>query len=329
MGTRKISNLDFSPPSNEFIPLTDQENRIAPEYSGITDEYASYSPAPAKTEKKMSAHEMMKKMFLAPVLGIITVLTVASSAFGTDMISSFFGDILGSLGIGFPNLPNLEPNGYVSFMDYGVMDEEYVILESRNGESVFLWAGAVYEREPVPIEGAEYDRESNTLSLTDFRGDDFILNVNLMGNGFTLCLEGENTLGEILMWGFYYGGSLKIVGEGNLTVNANQENEYGIYFQAEHSESCLMIDRDVEFVDVYGTQAAFYVSDSTHGRGMYVASGLSLTGGRAAEVENVGSEYPDEYYEEEHHMHEYNLPQAYDYSIFENGEMSKHITVSH
>ena len=326
MDFEKVSAADFSPPAREYAPLRDNENGLCSEYSRPPEEFSPSSSVPVKAEKKQSAHETLKKMFLAPVLGIITVLTVASSAFGTDMISSFFGDVLGSLGIGFPILPNLEPNGYVTFMDYGVLNEEYVMFEMPGSEPAYLWAGSVYEREPVIAEGASYDRENNVLTLTDFKGEDIILNVNLMGNGFTICLNGENTLGEILIWGFYYGGSLKIIGDGSLTVNPESAFEFGIYLQAEYSESCLMIDSEVEYVDVYGSQAAFYVSRSSHGRGMYSASGLSLSGGKAAQVT-----LEDDFQEEEHYHDDigYTLPKAYDYSVFEGADMSKHITVSH
>ncbi|MBR6426777.1 MAG: hypothetical protein IKS28_03015 [Clostridia bacterium] len=325
MAAGKFANLDFSPPPREYAPPPDQESSAAPEYSGLPEEYFPVSSAPVKTEKKLSSHEMLKKMFLAPVLGIITVLTVASSAFGTDLISSYFGDILGALGIGFPNLPNLEPNGYVSFMDYGILNEEYVMFETGRSEPIYMWAGTAYGSREEIIEGASYDRENNVLTLTDFHGEDVILNVNLMGNGFTVCLNGENTLGEILVWGFYYGGSLKFIGNGSLTVNKNSDYEFGIYLQAEYSESCLMIDSEVEYVDVYGSRAAFYVGRSSHQRGLYLDSGLSLSGGKTDQTS------PDDEFQEEHHHDEfgYSLPKAYDYSIFENGEMSKHITVSH
>ena len=143
MAAGKFSNLDFSPPAREFAPLPDQENSPAPEYFRIPEEYDSVSSAPVKTEKKLSSHEMLKKMFLAPVLGIITVLTVASSAFGTDLISSYFGDILGALGIGFPILPNRS-----LFRQRPSFDVQMLVHKAGN-HLQYYWLAAMFDETAI------------------------------------------------------------------------------------------------------------------------------------------------------------------------------------
>ena len=91
------------------------------------------------------------------------------------------------------------------------------------------------------IPGASYDEATNTLTLNNYTGE--FLNVNLMGNGFKLRLVGENELKGIVVWGFMYGGSLTITGDGKLTIN--HTNTPGIRMECESSASCLMIDSNV------------------------------------------------------------------------------------
>ena len=54
--------------------------------------------------------------------------------------------------------------------------------------------------------GIRYDSSTNTLTLHNFTGP--LLDINLMGNGFTIKLEGENHLEMLRAWGFGYGGSV-------------------------------------------------------------------------------------------------------------------------
>ena len=116
----------------------------------------------------------------------------------------------------FPSLSNLEPNGYAE--GWGVMDEDYIILYDDEGRtSIHLneaWADENYN--PDGIEGCRYDPDTNTLYLEDFTGTN--LEANLMGNGFTISLSGENHLDSLTVWGWYYGGSEQ---RPDLTVGAD------------------------------------------------------------------------------------------------------------
>ncbi len=181
----------------------------------------------------------------------------------------------------FVTLPNPDPNGYVD--DYGVTNEQYVRF-SDDSEDRYLVIGTALDGSeidtswyPDEVEGAVYDEETNTLTLTDCIAP--ILNVNLMGNGFTIRLVGDNRLDRIQIWGFQYGGSVTITGNGSLTVNRDETYPVGILLNAEYSETCLMIDSGV-IVDVYGSEAAVVVADSSEEKGIYYLSPLTLTGGR-------------------------------------------------
>ena len=309
--------VEFSKPPNEYSGFSMDQEFPNIEISGKHKK---------DTVKKSATHDFLKKMFLAPVLGIVTVLAVISSATGVDLISTYFGESLGSIGNFFPILPNLEPNGFVSFANYGILDEEYVLFESLDGTgSDYLWAGSAYGDQSKEIDGAVYDSEKNTLTLTDFDGSNRILNINLMGNGFTLTLEGNNSLGGILAWGFHYGGSITVNGTGSLIVNENKTQQIGIILQAEASESCFMIDGSIKYLESSGEFAAFMVYESTHSRGLYISSPLSLS-------EGTGSEYKDD--EESHdepYMHGepiFSSPKTHNYTIINQyGDVSEFFSV--
>lgn len=149
-----------------------------------------------------------------------------------------------------------------------------------NGKD-FLWIpGAqangltepLYRTLPIgPIPGASYDEATNTLTLTNFTGD--YLNANLMGNGFKLKLVGDNNLKGIVVWGFMYGGSITVTGDGTLTIE--HRDVPGIRLECENSDSCLMIDKDVRLV-VEGTGPHILVTDSTHEKGIYYLKPLTV-----------------------------------------------------
>ena len=164
----------------------------------------------------------------------------------------------------FPKLGNLERDGYVGYaVSLGEelnrqLHENYILLEDGS-DAVWILrndpdTGIETVNNAVP--GVTYDQASNTLTLEDYEGP--VLNVNMMGNGFRIRLIGENRLDGIVTWGFYSGGSVLLTGDGALTVNAGQQNPYGIRMEAEYSQTCLMIDRDVR-LEVFGSSAAVMI----------------------------------------------------------------------
>lgn len=103
------------------------------------------------------------------------------------------------------------------------------------------------------MEGAVYDRETNTLTITDLAAENMLLETNVMGDDFTLNVVGNCTVGQILVYGDGYGGSLHITGDGTLTVNPNRIFENAIRLHAEQSDSALTFGRDVT-VNLYATE---------------------------------------------------------------------------
>ena len=121
-----------------------------------------------------------------------------------------------------PVLENGSPNGAVTVPQYGlenvVLDEEYVYCQEKEDSYYYLWSGAAYSN---PVSGGNentyYDYDTNTLHLKDCNLE--VIAVNLMGNDFTIEVEGECHIGYICSYGFYYGNSITIKGsEGILYV---------------------------------------------------------------------------------------------------------------
>lgn len=112
------------------------------------------------------------------------------------------------------------------------------------------------------IEGASYDRDTNTLTLKDFKHPELSVSANMMGDDFTINVEGECSLSTIICWGFEYGNSLMIDGTGSLTVNKDGEASSAIYLQSENSDSRLGFGSSVT-VDLYSTEHAASVVMTT------------------------------------------------------------------
>ena len=146
-----------------------------------------------------------------------------------------------------PTLENGSPNGAVTVPQFGledvVLNEEYVYCQEKEDSHYYLWSGIAYSN-PVSEgnENAYYDYDTNTLHLKDCNLE--VIAVNLMGNDFTIEVEGECHIGYICSYGFYYGNSITIKGsEGILYVNEDGNMDYGIEINAEDSKSGLFIDK--------------------------------------------------------------------------------------
>lgn len=161
-----------------------------------------------------------------------------------------------------PELPNQKPNGPVTVPEYGlvnaVLDEEYIFY-SQDGVINALWKGSRIKEPAVKEQdNIYYDYDSNTLHLKDCTLD--MLEVNFMGNSFTIEVEGVCHIGHILVWGFYYGGSVTFTGEsGVLYVNEDGQEEFGISLMAENSMSGIFVDK-MEGLYIYGSGTAAFIN---------------------------------------------------------------------
>lgn len=194
----------------------------------------------------------------------------------------------------FPDLPNLNPDFAGDYAWGNEGPEEYVrIMPEGTQETVYLHMGEAWrvidQQSEGTVPGATYDRLTNILTLENFSGN--ILDVNLMGNGFTIRLVGENRLHMLMVWGAGYGGSVTFTGEGSLVVDGGQEP--AIRLHAEGSQSCLMVDRGVT-VEAYSDYAAVAIWETALDPAVYCRRGVTVTGGEpivADQTEIDGTTY--------------------------------------
>ena len=193
-----------------------------------------------------------------------------------------YGDGSGEDGNGFPVLSNLDPD-FAGNYSGDVYGPEYFIRiqETQNSDFIYLkageaWRGTFDDAVETTIDGAWYDEATNTLTLSNFEAS--MLDVNLMGNGFTIRLIGNNYIDFLQVWGFQYGGSLTLTGEGSLVVNDHYaRSDGGLIMWAEGSETCLMIENGVT-LECYGS-TAFVIYQTTMEDAFYLGAKEELSGG--------------------------------------------------
>ena len=138
-------------------------------------------------------------------------------------------------------------------------DWAYAYINVRNGEeSNLLFSSEVTNS----IDGMSYDRESNTLTLNNYKSSTTVIVTNMMGDDFKINLVGDNEIGSIGSYGDAWGGSINISGNGSLVINADKSDDYGIAFFAEGTNSVLSV-ADTCNVTIYsGSKAVVYTSDN-------------------------------------------------------------------
>lgn len=138
-------------------------------------------------------------------------------------------------------------------------DWAYAYINVRNGEESNL----LFSSEGTnSIDGMSYDRESNTLTLNNYKSSTTVIVTNMMGDDFKINIVGDNEIGSIGSYGDAWGGSINISGNGSLVINADKSDDYGIAFFAEGTNSVLSV-ADTCNVTIYsGSKAVVYTSDN-------------------------------------------------------------------
>lgn len=156
---------------------------------------------------------------------------------------------------------------FIRFRVSGENDYRYLVI----GDAWIGMGGSLSE-----MDGASYDASTNTLTLTDCTAD--ILDVNLMGNGFTIELVGDNSIDHLIVWGYYYGGSVTFTGTGTLTINRDRTNSAGLTMNAEWSPTAVFVDSGVD-ITIYGADAAILICSTTMDKAVYFRKKSRMTGG--------------------------------------------------
>lgn len=323
------SMSDYSLPNEEPIPK---------EYVSSDDEFnLKHTPKLSETENRRSVN----KTFLKPIVAAIAIVSVVFASYAVDPLGKDFlnsGSVSSSTPSTpttpsdttstdttvetetdvtppedddvFPTLVNLDPDFAGAYAWSGDGSEEYIRF-ARDGETAYsyLVKGGAWDKydsdgKLVDDSSAVYDKKTNTLTLKNFTAA--VLDVNLMGNGFTIELVGDNTISGVQIWGAMYGGSLTFTGSGTLTVTG------GMVLNCEASASCLIVKKGV-MLDISGDSFAVIVADSTFDdSAIYLSKYLDVSGG-----EN-----------KLYTTNEYSGVTYYTYSFLDDsGEPSTHVTI--
>lgn len=320
------SQTDFDLPKEEMTPR---------EYIPSNDEYnLGHVSKLAENENRRS----IKKSFLKPLVAAIAVVSVVFASYAVDPLAKDFlngGTVSSSAPTTpadtsvstdstdetetdvtpddddvFPTLGNLDPDFAGAYAWSGDGSEEYIRF-AHDGDTVYSYlvkggAWDIYDSAGKIVDDASavYDKKTNTLTLKNFSAA--VLDVNLMGNGFTIELVGENSISGIQIWGAMYGGSVTFTGTGSLTVTG------GMVLNCEASESCLIVKKGVT-LDISGDSFAVMVGDSSmDDSAVYLSKYLEVSGGES----------------KLYTTNEYSGVTYYTYSFLdESGEPSTHVTI--
>ncbi|HCH82349.1 MAG TPA: hypothetical protein DE316_04635 [Eubacterium sp.] len=138
-------------------------------------------------------------------------------------------------------------------------DWAYAYINVRNGEESTLLFSS---KGTNSIDGMSYDRETNTLTLNNYKNKTAGIATNMMGDDFKINLIGDNEIGGIGSYGDAWGGSINICGNGSLVINADRTGDYGVAFFAEGTNSVLSV-ADTCNVTIYsGSKEVVYTSDN-------------------------------------------------------------------
>ena len=158
----------------------------------------------------------LKRKLLAGLLTLCMAVGMAVPAFAENGPSS--GD-MSSAWVQLYDSSVEEPDG--SYFGY--------VLYSNGGEA-------------DTVEGAVYDKATNTITLTNYNHPEMTLATNEMGDDLKLHLVGDNHIAELVVWGFGWGGNLEITGDGSLTINENKTSQIAaIRFMAEGTQGLLKV----------------------------------------------------------------------------------------
>ncbi|MCQ5203773.1 sortase B protein-sorting domain-containing protein [Mordavella massiliensis] len=121
---------------------------------------------------------------------------------------------------------------------FGDMSSAWVqLVQGETGKFLYSNSGKV-----DTVEGAVYDKATNTITLTNYNHPEMTLATNEMGDDLKLHLVGDNHIAELVVWGFGWGGNLEITGDGSLTINENKTSQTAaIRFMAEGTQGLLKV----------------------------------------------------------------------------------------
>ena len=192
---------------------------------------------------------MKMKKIIAIIIAVLLVLSVAP-------ITAFA-----------ENGPAVQSFAFINFYNNNSEEDHYTVFGAGEAHN-------------DAIEGATYDINTNTLTLKDFNHPELSMSTNMMGDDFTVVIDGECALDMMYIWGWGYGGSLNIQGTGTLTVNESKSRVCSIMMNAEGSNANLNIGKDVK-LNLYGKEQVAKISFSKYSD---LATGINFENGQKIPV---------------------------------------------
>ena len=155
---------------------------------------------------------------------------------------------------------------YLAYMNMVELDDKgNPVTEGEEGPVVFK---QIFSDNKVKNEvpGAVYDRATNTLTLTNFNKPNYGLQMNMMGDDFKIKVVGECALAGVVSYGYGWGCSVTLTGDGTLTVNEKLFTADGafVFYPEDCETSVLTVGPDVS-VHLYsenGVVSAFGVDEN-------------------------------------------------------------------
>lgn len=126
--------------------------------------------------------------------------------------------------------PNPHPTDSMAYLCIGLGDGNFKYLYNVNTDAI------------TTVEGAVYDKSTNTLTLNNYKTGGTIV-ANEMGDDLKINVEGTNNIQSIKVYGYGYGGSIEMTGKGNLTINENREEDNAVIIDGEESDSVFKLDK--------------------------------------------------------------------------------------
>ena len=148
--------------------------------------------------------------------------------------------------------------GYYAYISMIELDENGNPVPDGNGAYRFMQIFSDNEaKNEVP--SAVYDRATNTLTLTDFNEPNYGLEMNMMGDDFKIKVVGECALAGVVSYGYGWGGSVTLTGDGTLSVNQKLFTQGGafVFYPEGASSSALTVGPDVS-VHLYSENGVVY-----------------------------------------------------------------------
>lgn len=95
------------------------------------------------------------------------------------------------------------------------------------------------------VKNISYDKKTNTLTLNGYQEAENKIVANEMGDDFKVKVVGNNQIQGIAVWGYSYGGSLTLEGNGSLEINKNRVQGEPISLMAEAANAQFKVKQGV------------------------------------------------------------------------------------